>query len=93
MEKTHKLLLALSRRLDLPAEVLVGDPLIELKGRNELTVQRHRGIVGYDDCCICIGTDIGVLRVQGVGLRVFRMNREQIVIYGEVSQLILKETV
>ena len=85
MDRKHKLLTAISRRLDLPAEVLSGDPCVELKGRCELTVIRHRGIVGYDPNCILLGTALGVLQVAGRGLRVHRMNRERVVLYGEID--------
>lgn len=91
MDKTHKLLVGLAQRLELPSEVLVGDPCIEIKGRNELTVVRHQGVVGYDASCIRVATSLGMLRVNGQGLRIFCMNRERIVIYGEIDAVQLRE--
>lgn len=91
MDQKHRFLLALTRRLDLPSDVLVGDPDIEIRGRNEITVLRHRGIVGYDTQCVRIGTDLGVLQICGAGLQIHRMNRERIVLYGEISQVLLQE--
>lgn len=91
MATKHHLLLALSRGLDLPSDVMTGEPDVEIRGRNEVTVLRHRGIVGYDAQCVRIGTEQGVLRVCGTGLQIHRMNRERIVLYGEISGIMLQE--
>ena len=91
MDRKSKLLLGLSQRLELPSELLVGGPCVELKGNNELTVVGHRGILGYDAACILVGTTLGPLRIEGSGLRIFRMNRERIVIYGRIGGLFWKE--
>ena len=91
MDRKSKLLLALSRRLELPSELLVGGPCVELKGMSELTVTGHRGIVGYDAACVRIGTKLGCLCVEGSGLQIFQMNRERIVVFGQIRGLCWKE--
>ena len=80
-------MLAISKRLDLPPEILTGDPIAELKGRGELCVQCHRGITAYSGSCICIATRTGALRVSGEGLQVLRMDRERIVVRGRIDAL------
>lgn len=78
-------MLAISRRLDLPSQILTGDPVVELKGRSEAFVQCHRGITGFSDACVCIATSVGTVRVCGSGLRVLRMNRDCIVVCGRID--------
>ena len=87
MENKYRLLRAVARRLELPAGVLLGDPGIELSGRTELTVHRHRGIAAYDAGCVRILTSLGMLQVRGSGLLIRRMNRESIVLLGRIDAL------
>lgn len=91
MDRKHRLLDGLAQRLELPGEALLGDPCLELRGRSELTVLRHRGVIGYDAQCIRVATAIGMLCVEGQGLRIFRMNRESIVIYGRIDAVRTQE--
>ncbi len=87
MGNNHRWLRALAQKLELPSELLFGDPGIELSGRSALTVHRHRGIAAYEADCVRILSSLGMLRVRGSGLQILRMNRESIVLLGRIDEL------
>lgn len=73
----------LSKRLDLPPDVLGGLPLAELKGDCQLRVENHRGILAYDPEEIHIGGKV-ILRVRGEGLELKAMRRGELLITGKI---------
>lgn len=64
--------------------------LIEILGRGRVLVEHHRGIVGYSQESILVGTTYGSLRVDGRDLRLCCMSREQLVIAGAVEEIVLE---
>ena len=61
--------------------------LVELVGRNRLLVERHRGILGYSREEILVGTDYGLLRIEGEDLQLRCMSRDQLFLSGTVRSL------
>lgn len=78
---------ALLAAADFPGEILTGVPVVELKGTAEAVVLCHRGVVAYGPEEVRIATALGVLRVRGEGLTIFRMNRERIVVHGKIASV------
>ena len=72
---------------DFPAEILTGVPVVELKGGEEAVVICHRGVLAYGPEEVRVATAIGPLRILGRDLRIFRMNRERIVLHGRIRAL------
>ena len=72
-------------RADFPAEILTGIPVIEIKGRSEVVILSHRGILSYGETEIRVASKLGTITISGDSLRVHRMNRERIVLHGSVS--------
>ena len=72
---------------DFPGEILTGVPVVELKGTAEAVVLRHRGVVAYGPEEVRIASTMGTLRVRGEDLRIFRMNRERIVLHGRIASV------
>ena len=66
---------------------IMGKTLAELVGRNRLLIERHRGILSYSPEEILVGTDYGVLRIEGTGLQVGCMSREQLFLSGTVRRM------
>lgn len=78
---------ALLAAADFPGEILTGVPVVELKGTAEAVVLCHRGVVAYGPEEVRIATALGVLRIRGAGLTIFRMNRERIVVHGKIASV------
>ena len=76
---------------DFPGEILTGVPVIEVHGSSEAVIIRHRGILSYEPEQIRVGSALGPVLVTGSDLKVFRMNRERIVLHGRICSVCLEE--
>lgn len=91
MGKTRALAQSILNAADFPGEILTGVPVVELKGGSEAVILNHRGVVAYDGNSLRIATAIGPVLVTGEALRIFRMNRERIVIQGKLRRVELED--
>lgn len=78
-------------RADYPGEVLTGVPVVELKGNAEAAVLCHRGVIAYDESRVVVASSLGPVTIQGEKLRIFRMNRERVVLQGKIRGVSLGE--
>lgn len=76
-----------SEALDLPKEITLDLPLISLTGREEITVENHKGILTYGEESIRIGTKAGTLCIRGQGLGLKQLTGEVLVIRGRLIAL------
>ena len=70
---------------DLNGEPIPGLPLIEMIGNQRVLIEYHRGIVAYSQEEICVQLAVGTLVIQGAGLCVCQMTKEQLVISGMIG--------
>ena len=78
----------LSDGLDLTGEVNA-DSLVELAGDRRVLIEHHRGICRYQKDCICVLVSFGKVRIEGCGLEIAKMNRDQLVICGKIRTVTL----
>ena len=64
--------------------------LLEVLGKDRIVIEHHKGILAYSTEQILIKTTYGILRIQGNGLTVCCMRREQLCIVGTVDELELQ---
>lgn len=64
--------------------------LVELVGRKRVLVEHHKGILGYSQQEILVGTEDGVLRIEGDHLCLCCMSREQLFISGSIRSIVLE---
>lgn len=76
-----------SEALDLPKEIMLDLPLISLTGREEVTVENHKGILAYGDESIRVGTKAGILCIRGQALALKQLTQDALVITGKVIAL------
>lgn len=91
MKPSHPLAHRISRRFALPSELLTAEPEITLKGNAEAVIQNHCGLLEYAEEQIRIASGIGILRLQGAELRIYRMDRESLVVYGRIDSVTYEE--
>ena len=72
---------------DLPGEPVPGLSVVELSGDRRLLIENHGGILEYGPCCIRIRMKYGVLLVQGDGMTLCQISRNQLVIRGRIRML------
>ncbi len=61
--------------------------LVEAVGTKRVLVEHHKGIVSYGDQEIRVASTYGVVCVQGEGLRLCCMNREQVFLSGQIKSI------
>lgn len=75
------------KKMNLPREVLSGEPKITIIGREEVTIENHKGINKFEETEFILNTSIGVLNFKGVGFEIMFIEEETIVLKGEVKEM------
>lgn len=92
MNKARGILQYISKKFDLPSDILAGIPRIELLGTDECSVEPHQGLLEYGDERIAVGTAVGPVVLEGKKLEIKRMNGQRITLSGRISQISLTES-
>ena len=77
----------MTEALELPKEILLNLPLISLVGQEEVTIENYKGILEYSEEVVRIGTEAGILRLQGKNLCLKQLSAECMVVTGMVESL------
>ena len=72
---------------DLPADLLVGLPHVEVMGDRQFYMENHRGILSYSGEEICISAEGIIVRVFGKGLELVSMSGEALRIRGDIARV------
>lgn len=70
-------------------EVFSKHPLVEITGTKRVLIENHQGVIGYSPEEIQIKEGYGVLSVTGRGLTFIQLNREKLVISGQIDGVLL----
>ena len=76
-----------AERLEIPAFGLNGLPRLTLTGDRQLLVEQHRGLTRYSAGEITIALQKGSVRLTGKNLRLVAMDKEAVLIAGEIRCL------
>ncbi|MFA7534217.1 MAG: YabP/YqfC family sporulation protein, partial [Tissierellaceae bacterium] len=68
----------ISKSLELPMDIIMDLPKLNLVGDGELTIQNHKGIIEYTEGTIRINTRIGVFKITGESLEIKTILSEEI---------------
>ncbi len=66
--------------LEMPEEVMTDKPRITLLGFDKLVIENYKNILEYDDIFIKINTYIGAVNINGLGLKLIQMNKEDLMV-------------
>lgn len=72
---------------DLPADVVAGLPHVEMMGDRQFYMERHRGILSYDQEEIDINGEGLIVKVSGSGLELVSMTGEALRIQGNIQRV------
>lgn len=89
--KLRAYLAAAAMRLGLPTDVAAGLAHVELNGFRECTLDRHTGILEYNTERIVVALTSGTLVLEGSGLTLRTMHREQLCVTGRIDTLRYQE--
>lgn len=73
--------------LELPREVVLQVPRLVLVGNMHLTIENHRGVVEFGPGKLVVGVGEGQVCVEGEGLTIVRIGREEMAVTGRISCL------
>lgn len=85
MKRKGDWLMRLTEGMDLPAEAVPGQPLVELAGDCRVLIENHMGVTAYSGETICVKVKYGLVSVAGCGLELVRMTSDQLVIAGQID--------
>lgn len=75
---------------DMAAESVPGVPLVELAGDKRVLVENHMGVTEYGLTRICVMMKYGVLCINGCGMELAKMTRDQLVITGRIDSVAIQ---
>lgn len=82
-----KLLNDAAELFDLPPDLLMGLPHVEVMGEQQFYMENHRGILSYSNEEICINAEGVIVRLCGSGLELVSMSGEALRIRGAISRV------
>lgn len=77
----------LNRMLEIPVEVTSTIPRLTNLGFKKLLIENYKNILEYQDFFIRINTSIGIININGYGLKMDEMTKDDIVIEGEIESV------
>lgn len=86
-KKAYKIKETLSNALELPKDIILDVAKVTLIGKNNLTIENHKGILEYNEDQIRVNTGSGILTVNGSKLNIKSILQEEITITGEITSI------
>lgn len=77
----------LSSRLNLPADILAGAPVITATGRNELRLENYKGIIEYNENLIKVQTKVCKICIEGQQLNILYFTEDEMRITGYIQAI------
>lgn len=74
-------------RAGLPGESVPGTTLVEVFGTSRVLIERHCGVTGYSDLEICVRGIKNIIFIEGSGLKIACMSKQQLIITGCISSV------
>ncbi|MCK8826977.1 sporulation protein YqfC [Natroniella acetigena] len=87
MGRKEKTKTKLTEMFNLPKDVILNFPRLVLVGNLELLIENHRGIIYYTPELIKIRIYHGLLLVAGKGLIIEELQKDDLIINGEINDL------
>lgn len=76
---------------DLDAELNPRLPILEIAGNRQVLIENHQSVIGYSEESICIKVNYGCVCVNGCGLTLSKLSKDQLVIHGEIISVQLSQ--
>ena len=79
--------------LEIPKEIYSNIPNFIITGFEDMIIENYKGILEYEDYFIRIKTNIGIVNVNGINLRLEKMTGDNIKITGKIESIDIERTV
>ena len=86
-KKLNEVKSTVSDIFELPKEITLNIPKINVVGNNQMLIENHRGIIEYSPNLIRINSTIGVIRIKGEDLNLRNIGAEDIMVTGDIKSM------
>lgn len=71
----------------MPADADCRIPVVTVTGKRYVTVEHHRGILLFTECCVRLFSAYGVIRITGKGLASASMDSDTVMLEGAIESV------
>lgn len=71
----------------MPSEITSSVPKITNLGFKKMMIENYKNILEYQDLFIRINTSIGIININGIGMKMEEMTKDDIIIEGEIDSI------
>ena len=89
MRRSHKLLENMLDAVSLDRDLQPRIPVLELAGDRRVLIENHRAVTHYTNDRILVRMAYGQVCIEGLGLKLSKLGKEQLVITGRVDGITL----
>jgi len=77
----------ISAMFEMPKEIVLNLPVVNMVGTEEVGIENYKGLIEYTDEQVRVLTTAGVLKIQGLGMVLRQITAESIVISGKIIHI------
>ncbi len=77
----------INKILEMPSEIISSVPKITNLGFKKMMIENYKNILEYQDFFIRINTSIGIININGIGMKMEEMTKDDIIIEGEIDSI------
>lgn len=83
----NKKLSKLYRALEIPSEIFLQTPKVTNLGFNKMMIENYKNILEYQDIFIRINTEIGIINISGLNMKMEEMTKDDLIIEGDIDSI------
>ena len=87
MDKINRGKEIIADKLDLPKDVILDKPKLIVLGRNEVTIENHKGILAFEEDFIRVNTSEGPIIIKGNKFEILYIATSTITISGWFDEI------
>ncbi|EGT3615153.1 sporulation protein YqfC [Clostridium perfringens] len=90
-DKLRQVTNKIAEELDLPKEIINGEPKIVVHGKNEIIIENHKGIAVFKENEIKVNSNLGIIKIEGTNMEIRFIGSETIALTGKLRNLSFEE--
>lgn len=80
----------LTQILDMPRELDKRQTKVTIISFDEILIENYKGIMEYEEFCVKINTEIGIININGFNLNLEQMTNEDVLVKGVINSIDLE---
>lgn len=73
--------------LNLPKDLMLGEAIVSITGRSDMTVENYRGILEYETTLIRLSLKHGQIQISGKALKIDYYTNDDMKISGRIDKI------